>query len=225
MTTLNYHREMRSWLRRHAQALIILSVVSLTIGAGFYFREKIVLRTKQMYWARQCATFTPATQIISARRGATTRAVKKLQPACWSSLASVCGIRWVGDVVFLHEQQTPSGERCIVQMELVMNELRLGPDMFQATVIRPPSAFAAPQVFHKEPNISFQALGRCEARVQYATPDELDPSHFSIDFDCDQLIKRGTFDCYLEDDHTVRIKLRDTPTPNDFFADFSGGKR
>jgi hypothetical protein len=113
--------------------------------------------------------------------------------------------------VFLHERVSKAGHRRLVRVEALRpNGLAIDRG-YEVTVIEPGSLWREPR--DVGPAQSFQYSGATStAYLSFAQADPNDPSHFWFDFTADNMIgpyRHGTIDAWLNDDDTVRFKLRD----------------
>lgn len=212
----------RRW-RRYLLAMLLLAI----IGTGVWFRKPIIGRAQLLYWQHQCLTYTrpPGVAITDANgngdldfevdsywmNDGSTKYVYSLVPECWKKLrygplATQEMRLGRSGTAFLHERVSPAGHRRLVHVECLMANALTLPEYLRCDVCTPATPWSA--LVGPAPHRQYQYSGRSvPATLYFGQPDPADASHFTIDFTAED--RRGTIDGWLQDDDTVRLKLRD----------------
>lgn len=223
----------RQWPWRR---LFLVAILALTLGTGFYCRERIAHEARLWYWQRQCLNYTrppgtpvattqpssandPDYQSISSQTHQLTmgRNERWLIPACLAHFnaerpgANIAKSLPFPQALFLHERISPSGHRRLVFVETLMTNALSITAGLEPRVIAPGTLGSPARELTLQKQINFS--GRyIEAQFYFGQVDPSDASHFTIDFDVKEEGRHGTIDAHLQDDDTISFKLRDPAT-------------
>jgi hypothetical protein len=210
------------WYRGRTSRRIATGIGLLALAAVIaLWAPTWILFLELKYYGNQCLKYaaSPSAKVHETKGpwprsdGRSTTTIS-LRAECFVRFAKVARVPVQGSTAFLHERQTPSGNRRLVAIHAVTHAgLRNDSILFEARIFYITSVFKLPHEVHNQFIAPFMWGSDSEA-IFAGQVDPNDQSHFTI------LTEDSTgetvLDCWLMDDDTVKIEPRRqnvTPAP------------
>ncbi len=196
----------RRWLRQFAVVLIALLLATVAWRWGRSSLER--MRINRLY-SRCAAHVMPADKVIfETDYSKQDQHFTGYTPPVWLELnqaATAVTLNSQG-TAFLHELRTPSGQRRLVGVDLIIlsrSQLVFQPRKFVpgVSILRPPH-----QVRGLQKDMGLDTAPKGLLSVYAGQLDPSDPSHFTIEYRTDA--HTGIIDGWLKDDDTVILEPR-----------------
>jgi hypothetical protein len=195
--------------RRFQRWAIIGAIVAVLITA--VAQSPSWLRgIRRAYYERQCKAYIAEVNQIACEVNLATGTLvsppagsRNRVPECWRQFGVYGGIRNSASdaILFLHERRAQNGRTRLVELQV---DGGLGVGLSASSAIYREDYVSFGDLF-----VSFRRTHTGVLRVYAGQPDPADASHLTIRYQIDT--QSGIIDGWLENDHTVKLQVRDGP--------------
>ena len=212
----------------------MLAGVAIFVLSGFVWGPVVYHHLDRLYWEHQCMVYTaPSDQVVYEENRQ--RSVKLLATnSCYQRLSDPpFGVRYFhrawnhvarhttepDAVVFVHQRGSPRGNVRLVGIDVYFEWVSPSGSnehpsfSLCSDVLRPGGMTRSSKVMAYTFPFEFRRLQPSdELRIFAGQPDPVDASHFTIAYEMNS--QKGIVDRWLQDDDTVKLKLRGGPAAN-----------
>jgi hypothetical protein len=205
---LDYAKTPPPWYSRRLLRLAVLtSIVIASVFAGQRWLPPLWDSMQTFYWRRQAMAYTTSpNSVIYWQANGAVSPEDVCVPKAREMLEGYEGL-WAN--VFLHSRSRPSGGQRLVIVDLAdTNFFGLQRKVrFVTNISRSGSLYG--QTWSDPATLGMPFEQNELFRLHAGQPDPADASHFTIEYEINS--GSGTIDGWLQDDDTVKVKVRDGP--------------